>query len=103
MEGGAAPEKDCAPHCRMSKNNVGGDTARTGSSDQQQRSNDTITVVFTADNHLGYTTFGQQPRKREERQQRLRRAFEQATDFAVGQGVDLFVQAGDLFDSTTPD
>src|SRR5947209_8742314 len=103
MEGGAAPEKDCAPRCRMSENNVGGVTAQTGSSDQQQRSDDTITVVFTADNHLGYTTFGQQPRKREERQQRLRRAFQQATDFAVGQGVDLFVQAGDLFDSTTPD
>src|SRR5947199_4688555 len=86
----------------MSENNVGGDTAQAGFSDQQ-RSDDTITVVFTADNHLGYTTFGQQPRKREERQQRLRRAFQQATDFAVGQGVDLFVQAGDLFDSTTPD
>ncbi|TMB81363.1 MAG: hypothetical protein E6J48_08685 [Chloroflexi bacterium] len=102
MEGGAAPEKDCAPHCQMSENNVGGDTAQAGFSDQQ-RSNDTITVVFTADNHLGYTTFGQQPVKREERQQRLRHAFQQATDFAVGQGVDLFVQAGDLFDATTPD
>ena len=101
MEGGAAPEKDCAPHCQMSENN-GGDTAQAGFSDQQ-RSNDTITVVFTADNHLGYTTFGQQPVKCEERQQRLRHAFQQATDFAVGQGVDLFVQAGDLFDATTPD
>src|SRR5437588_2681290 len=100
MEGGAAPEKDCAPHCQMSENN-GGDTAQAGFSDQQ-RSNDTITVVFTADNHLGYTTFGQQPVKCEERQQRLRHAFQQATDFAVGQGVDLFIQAGDLFDSTTP-
>jgi DNA repair protein SbcD/Mre11 len=62
-----------------------------------------VTVVFTADNHLGYTAFGQQPKKREERQQRLRAAFQQATDFAVGQGVDLFMQGGDLFDSTTPD
>ncbi len=62
-----------------------------------------VTVVFTADNHLGYTTFGQQPKKREERQQRLRAAFQQATDFAVGQGVDLFIQGGDLFDSITPD
>src|SRR5437879_5666637 len=100
MEGGAAPEKDCAPHCQMSENN-GGDTAQAGFSDQQ-RSNDTITVVFTADNHLGSTTFGQQPRKREERQQRLRHAFQQATDFAIGQGVDLFIQAGDLFDTVTP-
>jgi DNA repair exonuclease SbcCD nuclease subunit len=62
-----------------------------------------VTVVFTADNHLGYTAFGQQPRKREERQQRLRHAFQQATDFAITQGVDLFIQAGDLFDTTIPD
>ena len=59
-------------------------------------SNDAIvTVVLTADNHLGYIGFGQHPRKREERQQRLRDAFQQATDFAIVQGVDLFVQAGD--------
>jgi DNA repair protein SbcD/Mre11 len=64
---------------------------------------DVVTVVLTADNHLGYAAFGQQPRKREELQQRLRRAFQQATDFAVGQGVDLFVQAGDLFDTAVPD
>ncbi len=70
--------------------------------DQQQREG-MVTLVLTADNHLGSTAFGQHPRKREERQQRLRRAFQQATDFAVAQGVDLFVQAGDLFDTTTPD
>jgi hypothetical protein len=68
----------------------------------QQAAGDIITIVLTADNHLGSTTFGQQPRKREERQQRLRRAFQQATDFAIGQGVDLFIQAGDLFDTVTP-
>lgn len=62
-----------------------------------------ITVVLTADNHLGYAAFGQHPRKREERQRRLRYAFQQATDFAVGQGVDLFIQAGDLFDTSNPD
>lgn len=62
-----------------------------------------VTVVFTADNHLGYAASGQTPRKREEWQQRLRMAFQQATDFAVGQGVDLFIQVGDLFDSATPD
>ena len=71
----------------------------------EQGSNDIITVVLTADNHLGYSalsSYGQHPRKREERQQRLRRAFKQATDFAVGQGVDLFIQAGDLFDTPHP-
>jgi DNA repair exonuclease SbcCD nuclease subunit len=62
-----------------------------------------VTVVLTADNHLGYMGFGQHPRKREERQQRLRHAFQQATDFAIVQGVDLFIQAGDLFDTTMPD
>ena len=35
--------------------------------------------------------------------ERLRRAFQQATEFAVGQRVDLFVQAGDLFDTAVPD
>ncbi len=71
--------------------------------EQQKEREDVITVVLTADNHLGYAAFGQNPRKREERQQRLRRAFQRATDFAIGQGVDLFIQAGDLFDTTTPD
>lgn len=70
--------------------------------DQQQREG-MVTLVLTADNHLGSTAFGQHPRKREERQRRLRQAFEQATDFAIAQNVDLFVQAGDLFDSSTPD
>src|SRR6266567_8882962 len=98
----AAPEMIYAPHRRMTENNVGGSPMQAESSDQQ-RSADTITVVLTADNHLGYTAFGQHPRKREEHQQRLRRAFQQATDFAVGQRVDLFVQAGDLFHTPVPD
>lgn len=61
-----------------------------------------ITIVLTADNHLGHATFSQNPHKCEQGRQRLRHAFQQATDFAVGQGVDLFVQAGDLFDTTNP-
>src|SRR5712691_822261 len=78
------------------------------SGNQQQGRDDIITIILTADNHLGSTTFGQQLSptlpawKREKHQQRLRHAFQQATDFAIGQGVDLFVQAGDLFDSTNP-
>jgi DNA repair exonuclease SbcCD nuclease subunit len=68
-----------------------------------ERRDDVITVVLTADNHLGYAGFGQHPRKREERQQRLRQAFQQATDFAIVQGVDLFIQAGDLFDTPMPE
>src|SRR6266496_3363790 len=87
----------------MTENIEGGSPEQAESSDQQQRSADTITLVLTADNHLGYTAFGQHPRKREEQQQRLRHAFQQATDFAIDQSVDFFMQAGDLFDSTSPD
>src|SRR6266516_5062068 len=76
--------------------------------DQKQGRDDIITIVLTADNHLGSTTFGQQllptlaAQKHEEHQQRLRHAFRQATYFAIGQGVDLFVQAGDLFNTSNP-
>lgn len=71
--------------------------------DQAERAKGVISIVLTADNHLGYATLSQHPRKRERRKQQLRHAFQQATDFAIGQGVDLFVQAGDLFDTTNPD
>jgi DNA repair protein SbcD/Mre11 len=71
-------------------------------SERQERRDDVVTVVLTADNHLGYAGVGQ-PRKQEERQQRLRGAFQQASDFAIAQGVDLFIQVGDLFDTITPD
>lgn len=69
----------------------------------EKKQSDIVTLVLTADNHLGYSAFGQQPRRREERQLRLRQAFQQATDFAIVQGVDLFIQAGDLFDTPSPD
>ncbi len=69
----------------------------------QEETNNVITIVLTADNHLGYSVPGQPPRKREEQRQRQRRAFGQAVDFAIGQGVDLFLQAGDLFDTPRPD
>ncbi|MBX5451199.1 metallophosphoesterase family protein [Thermogemmatispora sp.] len=69
--------------------------------DAASHSRDVVTVVFTADNHLGAAA-GQPMRRREERARQLRHAFQQAVDFAIGQGVDLFVQAGDLFDSLNP-
>lgn len=71
--------------------------------EEQKQIDGVITLVLTADNHLGYTTSSQPPRKREQRKQQLRHAFQQATDFAIGQDVDLFVQAGDLFDTSNPD
>ncbi len=86
----------------MTEQNDEGASKQNGIVEQSKRSDDCITVVLTADNHLGYMSFGQQNPKREEQQQRLRRAFQQATDFAIGQGVDMFVQAGDLFDTTAP-
>jgi DNA repair protein SbcD/Mre11 len=70
--------------------------------EEQKQIDGVITLVLTADNHLGYTMSSQSPHKREQRKQQLRHAFQQATDFAIGQGVDLFVQAGDLFDTTNP-
>jgi DNA repair exonuclease SbcCD nuclease subunit len=87
----------------MAENTVGNQQSVPGASEPKERHKDVITAVFTADNHLGYIAFGQHPRKREERQQKVRQAFQQATDFAIAQGVDLFLQAGDLFDTTTPD
>src|SRR6266849_6356383 len=69
----------------------------------QKQTDGVITLVLTADNHLGYTASSQPPRKREQRKQQLRHAFQQVADFAIGQGVDFFVQAGDLFDTTNPD
>jgi hypothetical protein len=87
----------------MSEQNVEEESISSTASAPDEQASGVITIVLTADNHLGYTAAGQGPRKREERKQRLRHAFQQATDFAIGQGVDLFIQAGDLFDSTSPD
>lgn len=87
----------------MSEQNVEEELVSNAAPASNEQANGVITVVLTADNHLGYAAPGQSPRKREERRQRLRYAFQQATDFAIGQGVDLFIQAGDLFDTTNPD
>ena len=72
--------------------------SRANEPDKQQVS---VKIVLTANNHLGRDIVGQ--RRREERLQKLRDALQQATSFAVAQGADLFIQAGDLFDTTTPD
>lgn len=87
----------------MSKQNVEEGSLADVAPASPAQANEVITLVLTADNHLGYAIPGQGPRKREEYQQRLRHAFQQTTDFAIGQGVDLFIQAGDLFDSINPD
>src|SRR5438445_901477 len=87
----------------MSEHNVEEAKLSSSVAETEEQANGVITIVLTADNHLGYAAPGQSPRKREERQQRLRHAFQQAADFAVGQGVDLFIQAGDLFATINPD
>lgn len=99
------------PVTRKLKQNNGANTMEQNSEleqteniiEEQKLADGVISMVLTADNHLGYTSSDQPPRKRELRKQQLRHAFQQATDFAIGQGVDLFVQAGDLFDTTNPD
>src|SRR5579883_633662 len=83
--------------------NAQADENEQAGAEQPPRADDILTIVFTADNHLGSVAFGVPPQKREQRAQRLRRAFQQATDFAIGQGVDFFIQGGDLFDTPTPD
>jgi DNA repair exonuclease SbcCD nuclease subunit len=87
----------------MSEQNVEEGNISNAAPASEEQASDVVTVVLTADNHLGYAAPGQSPRKREERRRLLRHAFQQATDFAIGQGVDLFIQAGDLFDTTSPD
>lgn len=73
----------------------------TPSMTSEDPQSEVVTVVLTANNHLGYDAFGLH--KREEWQRRLRDAFQQATNFAIAQRADLFIQAGDLFDTTAPD
>jgi DNA repair exonuclease SbcCD nuclease subunit len=87
---------------KMAENMQENNHVQAEPSEQQERRDDVVTIVLTADNHLGYAGVGQH-RKQEERQQRLRGAFQQASDFAIAQGVDLFIQVGDLFDTITPD
>jgi exonuclease SbcD len=51
--------------------------------DSDEQKTDVITIVLTADNHLGATVPGYASRKREVFRQGLRQAFQQATDFAI--------------------
>jgi DNA repair protein SbcD/Mre11 len=86
----------------MAENDASLEQSITSELTERERTDGVITIVLTADNHLGYTMLAQHPRKREECRQQLRHAFQMATDFAVSQGVDLFIQAGDLFDTASP-
>jgi predicted phosphodiesterase len=61
-----------------------------------------VRLVVTADNHLSAYTPKLSPQRLSERRQRLRQAFRRVVDEAIARHVHLFIQAGDLFDSTEP-
>src|SRR5262249_19227317 len=62
----------------------------------------TIRAVVTADNHLNRYYDRLSPQKLTERRKRLRRGFHQAVETAIDQKADLFIHAGDLFDTPDP-
>lgn len=61
-----------------------------------------IKAVVTADNHLNNHYAKMTPVQLEERRKRLRQVFRETTDFALDQGVQLYLHAGDLFDMPDP-
>lgn len=64
--------------------------------------NDSLRVVLTADNHLSAYSPKLSPAKLTERRRRLGMAFKQTVDAAIEHKAHLFIQAGDLFDSSDP-
>ena len=61
-----------------------------------------IRAVVTADNHLSRGHSKMSPQKLEARRQWLRKGFRAAVDYALESEADLFLHAGDLFDSPQP-
>jgi DNA repair exonuclease SbcCD nuclease subunit len=61
-----------------------------------------IRVVVTADNHLSRPQARMSPQKLEVRRRWLRSGFKAAVDYALDSEADLFLHAGDLFDSPQP-
>jgi DNA repair exonuclease SbcCD nuclease subunit len=61
-----------------------------------------IRIVATADNHLGRYYARLSVPALETRRRYLRRAFEQACQYALDRQADLFLIGGDLFDITAP-
>ncbi len=61
-----------------------------------------IRAVVTADNHLSKGYSKMSPQKLEVRRRYLRAGFKAAVDYAIESEADLFLQAGDLFDSPQP-
>uniref|UniRef100_A0A7C3MJL9 DNA repair exonuclease n=1 Tax=Dictyoglomus thermophilum TaxID=14 RepID=A0A7C3MJL9_DICTH len=61
-----------------------------------------IKILITADNHLGKYYKKLVPERLNERRRKIREAFKKTVDYAIEEKVDIFIQAGDLFDSTNP-
>jgi len=61
-----------------------------------------IRAVVTADNHLSRPHARMSPQKLEVRRRWLRKGFSAAVDYAIDSQADLFLHAGDLFDSPQP-
>ena len=61
-----------------------------------------VRAVVTADNHLSRGHSRMSPQKLEVRRQWLRKGFRAAVDYALESEADLFLHAGDLFDSPQP-
>src|SRR5579859_5836864 len=61
-----------------------------------------VKAVVTADNHLSRPHSKMSPQKLEVRRRWLRNGFKAAVDYAIESEADLFLQAGDLFDSPQP-
>jgi len=61
-----------------------------------------IRAVVTADNHLSRPHAKMSPQKLERRRWWLRQGFRRAVDYAIESEADLFLHAGDLFDSPQP-
>jgi DNA repair protein SbcD/Mre11 len=61
-----------------------------------------VRAVITADNHLSRGHSKMSPQKLEVRRQWLRKGFRAAVDYAIESQADLFLHAGDLFDSPQP-
>ncbi|HXR66315.1 MAG TPA: metallophosphoesterase [Ktedonobacteraceae bacterium] len=66
------------------------------------QANEILRIILTADNHLSAYIPKLSPTRLTERRKRLGLAFRQAVDVAIDRHADLFIQAGDLFDSIDP-
>lgn len=61
-----------------------------------------VRAVITSDNHLSRPHSKMSPQKLEVRRRWLRSGFNAAVDYAIESEADLFLHAGDLFDSPQP-